>query len=117
MSVHFFKELGLTLTCEQSVDDLSEAWKSDPYWVNRATKLDDSDLVYFLPKVYQTLASLTDKTFNYIPVHYGDMCLYLFGTYPGEQPFGGEDLCDKTVFLTKPRWLTLLWCNVDRKWS
>ena len=28
-----------------------------------------------------------------------------------------EDLCDKTVFLTKPRRLTLLWCNVDRKWS
>ena len=88
MSVHFLKELGLTLTCELSVDDLSEAWKSDPYWVNWATKLDDTDLVYFLPKVYQTLVSLTDKTFNYIPVHYGDMCLYLVGTYPGEQPFG-----------------------------
>ena len=60
MSVHFLKELGLTLTCERSVDDLSEAWKSDPYWVNWATKLDDTDLVYFLPKVYQTLVSLTD---------------------------------------------------------
>ena len=28
-----------------------------------------------------------------------------------------EDLCDKTVFLTKPRRLKLLWCKVDRKWS
>ena len=28
-----------------------------------------------------------------------------------------EDLCDKTVSLTQPRWLTLLWCNVKRKWS
>ena len=76
MSVHFLKELGLTLTYEWGVDDLSGAWKSDPYWVSWATK------------VYQALVSLMDKIFNYVPVYYGDMCLYLVGTYPGEQPFG-----------------------------
>ena len=88
MSVHFLKEVGLTLTGGQGVDELSEAWKSDPYWVSWGTKLDDTNLVYFLPEVYQTLVLLSDKKFDYVPAYYGDMCLYLVGIYPEEQPFG-----------------------------
>ena len=45
------------------MDELSEAWKSDPYWVSWGTKLDDTNLVYFLPEVYQTLVLLSDKKF------------------------------------------------------
>ena len=52
------------------------------------TKLDDTNLVYFLPEVYQTLVLLSDKKFDYVPAYYGDMCLYLVGIYPEEQPFG-----------------------------
>ena len=63
MSVHFLKEVGLTLTGGQGVDELSEAWKSDPYWVSWGTKLDDTNLVYFLPELWTWTWTWTWKGF------------------------------------------------------
>ena len=88
MSDRFLKRMGLILACDRSIDDLNGAWKSNPYWVSWATRLDDTDLVYFLPEVYQTLALLTDKAFDYVSVWYGEMHLYLVGFYHGERSFG-----------------------------
>ena len=88
MSVHFLKEVGLTLTGGQGVDELSEVWKSDPYWVSWGTKLDGINLVYYLPEVYEALVLFTDKKFDYVPAYFGDMFPYLVGIYPEEQPFG-----------------------------
>ena len=72
----------------RGINHLSEAWKSDPYWVSWATKLDDTDFAYFLPEIYQTLAILTEKTYDYVPVWCGDICLYFVGVFCGDQPFG-----------------------------
>ena len=67
MSAHFLKELGFTLTSERGVNDLSGAWKSDPYWLSWGTKFDGTDLVYYLPEVYEALVLFTDKKFDYVP--------------------------------------------------
>ena len=73
MSARFLKELGLTLTSERGVNDLSGAWKSDPYWQSWGTKFDGTDLVYYLPEVYEELVLFTDKKFDYVPVWKGDI--------------------------------------------
>ena len=80
--------MGLTHKYTRGINRLSETWKSDPYWVSWAAKLDDTDLAYFLPEIYQTLAILTDKTYDYVPVCCGDICLYFVGGFFGDQPFG-----------------------------
>ena len=72
----------------ENADKLTDDWMRDPYWVSWATKFDNSDLVYFLPEVYETLTLLTGKSFDFVPVWYGDILLYLVGFYDGEQPFG-----------------------------
>ena len=85
MSAHFLKELGFTLTSERGVNDLSGAWKSDPYWLSWGTKFDGTDLVYYLPEVYEALVLFTDKKFDYVPVLNGDICLYVVGFYRGRR--------------------------------
>ena len=85
MSAHFLKELGFTLTSERGVNELSGAWKSDPYWLSWGTKFDGTDLVYYLPEVYEALVLFTNKKFDYVPVRKGDICLYVVGFYRGRR--------------------------------
>ena len=82
LSVCFLKELCLTLTSEWRAEDLGEASKMDPYWVSWGTKLEEIDLVYFLPEVYEALVLIKAKTFEYVVVWD-----YMVGFYPGEQPY------------------------------
>jgi len=92
MSVGFLKSVGLLLTTEkntiQDLEGKGYAWKSDPYWVSWGTKLDDTNLVYFLPETYDALVYLTRKRFDYVEAKLGDITLYIVGFYNGEQPFG-----------------------------
>ena len=64
MTARFLRELGLTLTSERGVNDLSGAWKSDPYWLIWGTKFDGTDLVYYLPEVYENSIKVMVKKFQ-----------------------------------------------------
>ena len=75
-------------TALAAADNLNDTWITDPYWLSWATKLDETDLAYFIPEVYETLVILTGKKVDYVPVFCGDMCLYVVGFYHEEQPFG-----------------------------
>ena len=46
------------------MNDLSGAWKSDPYWLSWGTKYDGTDLVYYLPEVYDNSINLMVKEFK-----------------------------------------------------
>ena len=60
-------------TALAAADNLNDTWITDPYWLSWATKLDETDLAYFIPEVYETLVILTGKKVDYVPVFCGDM--------------------------------------------
>ena len=67
---------------------LTETWSSHPYWASWATKFDETDLIYYLPEVFELLILLTGKKLDYVPVWCGNQLLYAVGFYRGELPFG-----------------------------
>ena len=67
---------------------LTETWSSHPYWASWATKFDETDLIYYLPEVFELLIPLTGKKLDYVPVWCGNQLLYAVGFYRGELPFG-----------------------------
>ena len=67
---------------------LTETWSSHPYWASCATKFDETDLIYYLPEVYDTLALMTGKKLDYVPVWCGNQLFYAVGFYRGKLPFG-----------------------------
>ena len=71
-----------------SDDVLTETWSSHPYWASRATNFDETDLIYYLPEVFELLILLTGKKLDYVPVWCGNQLLYAVGFYRGELPFG-----------------------------
>ena len=67
---------------------LTETWSSHPYWASWVTKFDETDLIYYLPEVFELLILLTGKKLDYVPVWCGNQLLYAVGFYRGELPFG-----------------------------
>ena len=72
-------------------------WKKYDILVNYATKLDESDLCYLLPDMYEALCFLLGHSVDYIkattePIEKGivnfPIEMYLLGYYEGTQPLG-----------------------------
>lgn len=60
----------------------------NPIWLSWATKLDQSDILYFLPETYDMLTMLTGESPDYLEAvtRNGAMRLYITGMFPGDQP-------------------------------
>ena len=65
-------------------------WMKHPIWLTFATKLDETDVMFFLPDMYHALVSLTGIQVDYIKAQTrnGTITMYLVGLYPYDQPIG-----------------------------
>ena len=65
-------------------------WASHPIWLAYATRLDQSQIMFFLPDMYDALVKITGVDFGCYEAYTrsGDITLYIIGTYEGDQPVG-----------------------------
>ena len=87
------QEHGVTLlsaiTDWHELEGNGEAWKRNPWWLANGTFLDTTNIVFYLPDMYQELHMLTGETFDYARATCGTVLLYMVGTYDdGPLPFG-----------------------------
>ena len=73
-------------------------WASHPIWLAYATRLDQSQIMFYLPNMYDALVKTTGEDFGYYEAHTcsGDITLYIIGVYEGNQPVGpfwDDNLC------------------------
>lgn len=65
-------------------------WASHPIWLAYATRLDQSQIMFYLPDMYDALVEITGVDFGYYEAYTssGDITLYIVGIYEGIQPVG-----------------------------
>ena len=68
----------------------SKDWSNDAIWLAYATRLDQSDIMFFLPDMYDALVKITDREYGYYEAYTksGDITLRIVGIFEGEQPVG-----------------------------
>ena len=62
-------------------------WYKSRIWFTMATRLDDTDIYYFLPDRFYALSKLTEEHYDYVVVNAGDIQLYVMGLCSKNQPF------------------------------
>ena len=86
------KQSGVVITDEvkQDFEDLEMRWIEHPIWIAFGTKLDESDIIFFLPDMFNALVHLTGLEVDFIKAETinGSIALYLVGVYRDEQPMG-----------------------------
>ena len=65
-------------------------WASHPTWLAYATRLDHSQVMFYLPDLYEAIVALTGVDFGYYEARTrsGDITLYIIGVFVGVQPIG-----------------------------
>ena len=86
----------ITDSSKRTFDDVigkGESWKRHDILLSYATKLDESDLYYMLPDMYQALCYLIGQCVGYIRASTKNLDnppieMFLLGFYEGPQPMG-----------------------------
>ena len=65
-------------------------WSNDLIWLAYATRLDQSNIMFFLPDMYDALVKITGVDCGYYEAYTksGDITIRIVGIFEGEQPLG-----------------------------